>query len=169
MEENYKVPTYRNFLNEGKADKKTLDKQSQKHFNKLVPREGHCKTVEGEMLRAINKIIYRFYNDGDYFWEGYGTETAGPAAAYFMKSDAIPDDYQTRIDKILRGIDGQYKNKYEAGLYEVLALVIDAIESPSGGKLHKNTEDMYNFASLWQNDEDNGEEDEDDYDYEGGY
>ena len=56
-----------------------LEKRSNVLFDKLVPGSGASDTVEGEMIRAINRLIYRFYNDGDFFYQGYGAETAGPA------------------------------------------------------------------------------------------
>ena len=36
-------------------------------YDKLVPNEGKADTVEGELLRAVGKIIYRHGNDGDNF------------------------------------------------------------------------------------------------------
>lgn len=39
-------------------------------YDKLVPREGKSDTVEGELLRAVGKIIYRHGNDGDNFSHG---------------------------------------------------------------------------------------------------
>ncbi|CAE7314011.1 unnamed protein product, partial [Symbiodinium microadriaticum] len=52
--------------------------------DKLMPMQGPAETFEGELVRAINKILYRFYNDGDYWHCGYGCETAGPAAAFLV-------------------------------------------------------------------------------------
>ena len=49
-----------------------LETRSDVLFGKLVPGSGNAGTMEGEMLRAINKIVYRKYNDGDYFFTGYG-------------------------------------------------------------------------------------------------
>lgn len=34
-------------------------------YDKLVPKEGSCKTIEGELLRAVSRIKYRWFNDGD--------------------------------------------------------------------------------------------------------
>ena len=36
-----------------------------KDFDKYVPSVGKAQTVYGEILRGINKLIYRLYNDGD--------------------------------------------------------------------------------------------------------
>ena len=66
-------------------------------WNKLVSSSGASKTVEGEILRAVNRIIYRWGNDGDYFWTGYGAETAGPAMAYLITSFGMPDELQNKF------------------------------------------------------------------------
>lgn len=34
-------------------------------YERYVPACGKCNTLGGEILRAINRIIYKFYNDGD--------------------------------------------------------------------------------------------------------
>ena len=52
-------------------------------FDTLVPDNGKCDTLAGEIIRAINKIEYRWFNDGDRFNEDYGIETCGQPA-YFL-------------------------------------------------------------------------------------
>ena len=42
---------------------KELEDRNEPLYDKLVPGQGDAETVEGEMLRAINRIIYRYYND----------------------------------------------------------------------------------------------------------
>ena len=37
-------------------------------FEELVPAEGPCETVAGELIRAISRIGYRDWNDGDVFY-----------------------------------------------------------------------------------------------------
>ena len=34
-------------------------------FDKYVPVSGKAETIGGEIVRAISRITYRFYNDGD--------------------------------------------------------------------------------------------------------
>ena len=36
-------------------------------YNQLVPASGAAETLEGEVLRAASKIVYRHFNDGDLF------------------------------------------------------------------------------------------------------
>lgn len=54
-------------------------------FNALIPSSGRADTIAGETLRALHKIGYRYYNDGDHYFEGYGIETAGSSAIYLSK------------------------------------------------------------------------------------
>jgi len=37
----------------------------QNMYKQLVPDSGNCKSVAGEVMRAVSKIEYRFFNDGD--------------------------------------------------------------------------------------------------------
>lgn len=53
-------------------------------FEELVPPSGKADSVAGELVRAAARIYFRYYNDGDYFFMGYGLETAGPSAAYLI-------------------------------------------------------------------------------------
>ena len=39
-------------------------------YDQLVPKKGKADTVEGELLRAVGRIIYRHGNDGDNFSHG---------------------------------------------------------------------------------------------------
>ena len=77
-----------------------LEKRSDAYFEKLVPGSGSAGTVEGEMLRAINRIIYRWYNDGDWFFRGYGVETAAPAMAFLRDSNEIPHDIRVNLNRL---------------------------------------------------------------------
>lgn len=53
-------------------------------FELAVPPHGQCDSVAGEVIRAMMKILYRDYNGGDVFYEGYGRETCLPAVAYLI-------------------------------------------------------------------------------------
>ena len=43
-------------------------------FERFVPWSGKANTIGGEIVRAINRICYRFYNDGDTVTHYYGIE-----------------------------------------------------------------------------------------------
>ena len=54
----------------GKLSKADDDKFNEL-YGKYVPGMGKAATIGGEILRAINRIVYRYYNDGDTI-ERYG-------------------------------------------------------------------------------------------------
>jgi hypothetical protein len=97
-------------------------------FGKLIPASGPAETLEGEMLRAVNRIIYRYYNDGDYWYTGYGRRTAGPAVAFLISSH-IPDSLHSELLVILKDSDGAVGNSYEIKLFDLLKVVIEYVES----------------------------------------
>ena len=53
-------------------------------FHACVPSSGKSDNLAGELARAMERISYRDYNDGDVFYDGYGLETCGEAAAFIM-------------------------------------------------------------------------------------
>ena len=68
-------------------------------FDKLVPNSGAAQSVAGEMVRAMMRILYRDYNDGDVFYEGYGLETCGSSAEFLMDSEAdLADDFKAIVE-----------------------------------------------------------------------
>lgn len=81
-------------------------------FDALVPSEGKADTVAGELVRALMRLLYRDYNDGDKFYEGYGIETCGSSAEYLYDNgfdvelqdivDTLPDDdlYTNSLNKL---------------------------------------------------------------------
>lgn len=82
-------------------------------FDLLVPESGKCETLAGEMLRAMMRLLYRDYNDGDLFYEGYGLETAAPAASFLMEhgywdqfeeimNKELRDDYYTQALEVIK-------------------------------------------------------------------
>lgn len=47
-----------------------------KLFKELVPETGKADSLAGELVRAMSRIGYRFYNDGDQLGIGYGRKPA---------------------------------------------------------------------------------------------
>lgn len=108
-------------------------------FAKLVPPVGPSLFVEGELLRAIAKIRYRLYNDGDKWYQGYGCETAGPAAAFIIAK--APKE----IAEAMENCKGQ---RYEKKVDAILEMIVDHVEGLQG-KHTSHTDDMYNHKSLF--------------------
>lgn len=94
-------------------------------FDILVPDSGKSDTLAGEIIRAVTRIGYRWYNDGDYFYTGYGLETCGPDAAFL--ADIIGGD---TFDLIVDATDNmgdeqRYDMFIEDLTHDVLDYVMD--------------------------------------------
>jgi hypothetical protein len=103
--------------------------------------------MEGEMLRAINKIIYRHYNDGDYFFTGYGCETAGPAHSFLIQGCPLSYKLKPIFDKTIDDT-----SNYQKVIYEVLEIILDYIDSRNGD-YEVSDVDMYDFESMFEEEE----------------
>ena len=132
---------------------KELEDRNEPLYDELVSGSGKSDTVEGEMLRAINRIVYRYYNDGDEYHTGYGTETAGPAHSYLVNAN----------HPLRSLVSTLFKNgtNYEQTIKDVLDAILDHIESRRG-KYTPNSEDMYDYEPEFEDDE----FDDEDYDYD---
>lgn len=159
---NFDLKTY---LTEGKLLKEfvggTLEKRNQKLFDKLVPGSGAAETVEGELMRAINRLVYRWYNDGDYFYKGYGAETAGPAHSFLTNSNQIPFELQTTLESTFNKAMGANEDGYENLIKFALEKVVDHVEATPEDEYTKLDKEMFDFESEFQDEEDY----DDDYDY----
>ena len=113
-------------------------------FTLLVPERGKCTTQAGELLRAIGKIIYRDYNDGDKFYQGYGLETAGPAASFLM-DNGYWDEFERIVDHVT-GYSDMDDDYYTRAIEEIRDKIIDDIQDidllsqpPAGDMLDSDT------------------------------
>lgn len=109
-------------------------------FDKLVPPSGNCPTSAGEAIRAMSRIAYRYYNDGDVFFAGYGLETAAPSAAYLEDqideygTEAEDQAFHSAVEKITDSaeiilLDKHFNrfSTYEKGMYEMFRPVVDML------------------------------------------
>ena len=106
--------------------------------------EGKCETLAGEILRAYNRIIYRYYNDGDVAGEGYGRETVNPALRFlFSQLPSIKQFFEINYnDKSLYYIDYDY----ETILNKIGFIILDNFEKHPELFTETNYFDMWNFA-----------------------
>lgn len=114
-----------------------VEKQLEVLFNALVPGRGQSDTVAGELVRAIMRIMYRDYNDGDVFYEGYGLETCSGSVAYLI--DTIEDS------KVHDAFDNIASNQLEDDAYtnaidKIGAMIVSYILS-NKSVWQSNTED----------------------------
>lgn len=76
-------------------------------WNEYVPVSGTAETIGGEILRAMSRIIYRYYNDGDMVGVGYGNETCNSSNRYLC--EVVPD-YVT-LDQFYETQETEYENQ----------------------------------------------------------
>lgn len=114
-------------------------------FDLLVPSNGKADTVAGELIRAMMRLLYRDYNDGDLFYEGYGIETCADAVAYLcdVGDDLLNVDFYSSFDDLAsRTISG---NSYSNALKDLAdELMQDLLEHPDLFS-KKNTTDFQSY------------------------
>ena len=144
------------------------EKRINKLFEELVPVSGKAESLAGELIRAMSRIAYRYYNDGDQVGMGYGKQTCNPAARFLMAKG------NKRISSLATAIWGIYDESAYEDLLDILAgAVADYVEQTSDLRT-TSTEDMWSYRTDedvdddWEDEEDGYEEedyDEDEEDY----
>ena len=130
-----------------------------KLFKELVPETGKANSLAGELIRAMSRIAYRFYNDGDQVGMGYGKETCNPAARFLMAKG------NKRVSSLATAIWGIYDESAYEDLLDILAgAVADYVEQTSDLRTTP-TEDMWSYRTDEDVDDD-WEDEEDDYEEE---
>lgn len=125
-------------------------------FDELVPPSGKADTVAGEIIRAISRIGYRYFNDGDRIGIGYGRETCNPAARYLL---TVCND---EVKKIIDEIWGVYLDSvYEEILDRLKEAVLNFVESNPELKTTPNGTDMWDCKT--DEDVDDGDEEEEEW------
>lgn len=111
-------------------------------FDKLVPKSGKAETVAGELVRAAMRLAYRYYNDGDKFYEGYGIDTCASSANY------LRDFYFTdHIDRILNkaSMYSYSDDAYETEIHSLAEDVVEYIEAHPELLEEENTVDSRDY------------------------
>ena len=125
-------------------------------FEELVPASGKADSLAGELVRAVSRIGYRFFNDGDQLGIGYGKETCNPAGRFLIAK--APRE----IGDLVAGLWGMISEAgYEAVLDILTGKVADYVESHPELR-EQPTEDMWSFRNA-DEDVDDDEEDEEDW------
>jgi hypothetical protein len=124
-----------------------VDSYIESLFDKLVPASGKADTVAGEIIRAICRITYRWFNDGDYAGYGYGMETAGSACTYLTGFDGIENHVYTLLDIV------DDDDAYEKALLVLSNAIIDYLETHKELFDEANDED-YQDCDEWCGDSD---------------
>lgn len=136
-----------------------LEMKNEELFDRLVPESGAADTVAGELVRAVNRIVYRNWNDGDHIGVGYGNETCNPAARYIMDnfSDSI-------LAVIVRGMWGlEDDDAYDKAVDLLVENEVSFLEDHPELMEKENGYDMLDFDEpedrRWE--EEHEEDDED--------
>lgn len=130
-------------------DSMSTDDKMEALFHILVPSSGPADNLAGELIRAAMRIAYRWYNDGDYFYTGYGLETAGSSAAFI--ADVIGGSVRSTIAELTELYPEDSDSQYEAGISNIEDLVIKYImDNPD--TFGTDTEDSRNYDSDTLND-----------------
>jgi len=125
-------------------------------FDALVPQSGKCDTLAGELIRAVNKIEYRWFNDGDRFFEDYGIETCGPAFQFILNNideDSFDLFYNLFEKAALDNLDNE---EYDEFVAQLRSAIVNYILSHKE-VFAKETKDMLDIN--WRDVEENLERD----------
>lgn len=127
-----------------KATDKVEDKKDlEAWFNAFVPTSGKSEVVAGEIARAMMRILYRYYNDGDKFFSGYGVETAGGSAQYLMHK--LPQHIVDFIEDIADKYNIYEDDHYESDIEKLSSMVVDYLNENPELSIEKNEEDSRHF------------------------
>lgn len=134
-----------------------LERKNSELFEELVPSQGSADTKAGELLRAVNTIGHRWWNDGDQIGIGYGNETCNAAARYILEQYDNTEMMNTVVS-----IWGMYSEKlYEAGVELLVEQTIKYIEDHPELKTEENLYDMSDFYEPsdreWEEEEEDDE------------
>ena len=121
-----------------------------KLFDALVPDTGVANTIAGELVRALNRVDFRDFNDGEIFYEGDGLDSAGSSMAFVADffSDRFNDseDTDTAAEDIYNEIINMAEDKltdsaYRTQLYDLEKQVVNWIKNHEELLVEPNTED----------------------------
>lgn len=125
-------------------------------INKYMPNKGEGETMASQLVTAINKLVYKWYNDGDVFdntsylqgWANDLSSYANWIATYIKLSDEI-------LDKVY---DCKNDDDYEDLLQELADLYLDEWLLSELNKREKigsiyDCEGKYKFEEYTEEDE----------------
>ena len=133
-----------------------------KLFDVLVPDTGSADTVAGEVIRALNKVDFRDFNDGEVFYEGDGLDSAGASMAFvaefFLDKFNDSDDTDTVAEDIYNEIinmaeDQLTDSAYRTQLYDLEKQVVSWIKAHEDILVEPNEKDslhQYKGEDYWE-------------------
>lgn len=130
----------------------TDNKWHDEMYDRYVPACGKCNTLGGEILRAINRIIYKFYNDGDTVSRYYSSTYNDSYGAEKFLYKHVPG-YE-----LMRDISYDEITRFEKAACKNLKRVVDYLRKNPALFEVENHEDFLDLSPK---------EEWDDEDYEG--
>ena len=127
-------------------DKGKFQAEYTRMVDELVPSMGNCETVAGELVRAVGRIGYDFYNNG------MGNNTSG-ALNFLKHHSAIDDDVFAAIYDYTRG--QLYHGRYDGDALQVaieraVDMTVEFILRNPQLMTMENTEDMFDYEEEMQ-------------------
>lgn len=106
----------------------------------LIPIDGTCETLEGELLRAAGRLYYEYYNNG------FCNNVSGPKV--FLKKHGFESSVKFLSDDLVIGRDycdgnHEFDKKFEELLDEVIVRCFGNLDN-----LTPNDDDMWNYT-VW--------------------
>lgn len=148
-------------------DKKEFDEINDKY----LPMKGEGETRATQIVTAVNKLVYKWYNDGDVYDNTYALDGwCNDISSYanWLAAYAGADDILSRISDIKTGDEYEYILKDLADRYFNMEMLDQLNTWPKVGSVY-TTEGSYVFDEH-EDDEDNyGWEEEEDEEEEDGY
>lgn len=153
--------------------KETTQKKFDTLFSQFVPRSGSCTTLGGEVLRAVGKIGYRFYNDGDMSREEYGKETVNYAVRFLVNVCKTLAEQGQRLPRFENATTALYERQpysdtpesYNEKFNELADSALEFIEVFGLCEKPNEIGDMLDFYVPEEDDDPDPDEDED-FDYD---
>lgn len=137
-------------------------------INRYMPDRGEGETIASQICTAVNKLVYKWFNDGDVFdnthyLSGWANDLSSYANWLYSLKDICFDGYHTKetrkiLDRIKYAVNDDVYTKL---LYDLCDLLINeefldfANEYDKKGSIYK-CEGKFKFIENYD-DEDNGE------------
>ena len=140
---------------------KSREERLEQLFEELVPASGKADSLAGEIVRAVMRIGYRYFNDGDQIGIGYGKETCNSAARFLL---TYVQDHE--IVKVVRAMWGCYSElMYSMALNELVGMVNKYVDEHPELR-ETETVDMWDLYDKREDVDDSWEEDDEDDEYD---
>lgn len=112
--------------------------------DEYMPGSGKANTKGGELVRAAQRILNEYYENGNMIGRGYGNETVNPAARYIVEKTSFEGngEIQDMLDHVVQMEDSEYNSwcvRFENDFADYLRDKGDLFAEP-------NDDDIANYA-----------------------